>query len=65
MIKKVSKTEAIRKRLQRQNKLTYLDQPEHMDAINRMNESLKLVRREYKVKERKSTISAAKVVLTS
>jgi hypothetical protein len=64
MIKKISKTEVINERLEREGKVTTLDKKEHIDAIIAMNKQLEAVRREYQIKDRKSQITAANVILT-
>lgn len=64
MLKKISKTDAINDRLKRENKVIVLDKPEHLAAIKAMNIQMDLVRREYQAKDRKSQITAAKVILT-
>ncbi|MEO8150350.1 MAG: hypothetical protein ABI723_22140 [Bacteroidia bacterium] len=64
MIKKISKTEAIREKLKSENKVSYLDAQKHRDAVGRMDDELKEVRREYKEKEMNSQTSASTVVLT-
>lgn len=65
MIKKISKTEEIKKQLNNDGKVSYLDSPEHIEAIVKMNKEMEEVRREYKEKETNSQISAATVVLTA
>jgi len=65
MIKQISKTEAIKAKMQAQGKVSYLDKPKHVTAIIAMNEQLKAVRREYQVKDRDSQITASNVILTS
>jgi hypothetical protein len=64
MLKEISKTEAINERLMKENKVTILDEPRHLEAIRAMNIHMDQVRREYQVKDRKSQITAAKVILT-
>ena len=64
MLKKISKTEEINARLKREGKVTILNQPEHLAAIETMNKRLEAARREYQIKERNSQISASKVILT-
>ena len=65
MIKQISKTEAIKAKMQEQGRVSYLDKPEHITAIMDMNERLKAVRREFQVKDRDSQITASNVILTS
>lgn len=64
MLKEISKTAAINDRLEKENKVMILDRPEHIEAVDAMNRKLEAARREYQIKDRKSQISAAKVVLT-
>ena len=65
MIKKISKTEEIKTQLQNDGKVTKLDQPGHVAAIEAMNRQMQQVRREFQVKDRNSQINAARVILTS
>jgi hypothetical protein len=65
MIQKISKTQEIKEQLKREGKHSFLDQPQHVEAIAAMNEQLEAVRREYQVKERNSQITAAEVILNS
>ena len=65
MINKISKTEAFKIKQTEEGKVTYLDQPRHIAAINEMNEQLEIARREFQIKERNSQINAAKVILTA
>ncbi len=65
MIERINKTEEIRERLVRDGKVSSLDTPEQKEAIDRLNEELTEVRREYKVKEKNSFATASKVVLTN
>jgi hypothetical protein len=64
MMKKISKTDDINARLERDGKVTVLDKKEHIEAIIAMNKQLEAVRREYQIKYRKSQITAANVILT-
>ena len=65
MIKRINRTEEIEKQLRQDNKVTYLDSPQHIEAIKKMDDEMEEVRREYKVKEKKSQTSASNVVLTA
>ena len=65
MIKRINRTEEIEAKLSKENKVTYLDSPKHIEAIKKMNEEMEEVRREYKVKEKNSQTSASNVVLTA
>ncbi|MNU18949.1 hypothetical protein [Chryseobacterium cheonjiense] len=65
MIKKVSKTEAIKAKMAREGKVTSLNSPRHISAIASMNKQLETVRREYQTKDRNSQIEANKVILTA
>jgi hypothetical protein len=64
MVKKISKADAINTKLREDGKVTLLNQQEHIEAITAMNKQLEVARREYKIKERKSQITAANVILT-
>jgi len=63
-MKKISKTESINERLEREEKVTTLDRQEHIDAIIAMNKQMEAVRREYQIKDTNSQITAANVILT-
>jgi len=65
MIKKISKTETFKAKMRQEDKVSYLDQPKHMDAIKAMNDQLEIVRREFQVKDKNSQITASKVILTA
>lgn len=65
MIEKFNKTEELNERLTREGKVSYLDEPQHIDAIIRMNIEMEEVRRDFKVKDENSKASAANLVLTS
>lgn len=66
MIKIINKTEELNLRLsQEEGKITYLDEPQHIEAIMKMNEEMEEVRRDFKVKDENSRASAANLVLTS
>jgi hypothetical protein len=64
MLKEISKTDKINQRLLDEKKVTILDEPKHLEAIRAMNIQMDQVRREYQVKDRKSQITAANVILT-
>jgi len=59
MIKKINNTQAIKDQLKKNDKISFLDEPHHIEAINSMNEQLANVKREYEMKERNSQIAAA------
>ena len=66
MIVTINKTQQIKEKLAKQgNPMDYLNKPAHIKAINDMNTEMEEVRREYKVKERDSQVSAAEVILTA
>ena len=60
MITKISKTEAIESK----STTVYLDTPKHLEVIQKMNVEMEKVRREYKIKDKNSQVSASNVVLT-
>jgi hypothetical protein len=64
MIERINKTQEIRDKLELEGKVTVLNSPEQQATITKLNEELAEVRREYKVKERNSFVTASKVVLT-
>ncbi len=61
----IKDTETIKAKLNAEGKVIYLDQPQHIAAIEAMNGQMETVRREYQIKERNSQISASKVILTA
>lgn len=63
MIKKISRTEAIKTKLREEGKVSYLDQPEHLEAIKLMNSQLEDDRREYRIKDWNSQLSASTIKL--
>lgn len=65
MIKKINKTEEIERKLKRQHKIHYLDKPIHMKAILAMNEEMKKVRKNHKIKQHRSQYSAAITFFTT
>ncbi len=65
MIKRISKTEAIKAKLKKEGKVTYLNKAKHIKAIDSMNRQLEEARREYQIKDRNSQMSAAKVILNA
>ena len=66
MIVTVNKTQQIKAKLAQQGKAVgYLNQPQHIKAISDMDKEMEEVRREFKVKERDSQISASEVILTA
>lgn len=65
MIKKINNTQAIKERLKKEGKNSFLDQPHHVKAIVSMNEQLEVVKREYQIKDRNSQTTAAQVILNS
>jgi len=65
MIERINKSEEIRAELVREGKVSFLDQPEHNEAMLKLNEGLLEDRREFKVKEKNSFTAASKVILTS
>lgn len=65
MIQKISKSDEYKSRLASENKTSYLEKPEDLEAIMAIDKQAELVRRDYKNKELNSTTSAAKVVLTA
>lgn len=64
MIKKINRTEAIKSSLREQGKITIINTQIQQAAISKLNEEMKEVKRDYKMKERKSETSASYVCLT-
>jgi hypothetical protein len=65
MIEKISKSEEIKAKMKAEGKVTFLDKPDHRQAIINMNEQLEAVRRDFQNKDRNSQITAATVILTA
>jgi len=65
MTKKVSRYQELMGSLSDEKKVTYLDQPQDIEAINEIDRQMEGVRREYQIKEKNSQISAASVILTA
>lgn len=65
MIQKINRTEEIKEQLRKEGKVNILDTPRHIEAINKLNEEMEEVRRDYKVKDSNSQASASNVVLTA
>jgi hypothetical protein len=65
MINKISRTEVLEKEMEKAGKVTILNQPEHIQAIDRMNKQMEFVRRDYKMKDRNSQSTASLVILTT
>lgn len=64
MLKKINKTEELRSRLREEGKIATINTPTQKAAINYLNEEMKEVKRDFKVKERKSETSASYICLT-
>lgn len=58
MINRINKTEDIRKRLREEGKVEYLDKPEHVDAMIRMNEQLEKDHQDFLWKSARSSIES-------
>ncbi|MEI7491904.1 MAG: hypothetical protein WCK92_10935 [Bacteroidota bacterium] len=65
MTTKISKYQELMGRLKDEQKVTYLDKPQDIEAINEIDKQMEGVRREYQIKEKNSQISAAAVFLTA
>lgn len=59
----INKTREILDRLNRSNELVHLNSKEDIEKINRTNDYMKSVRRDYHAKEAESQVSAASVIL--
>lgn len=64
MLKKINKTEELRSQLLTQGKVTTANSAEHRAATKKLNEGMKKVKRDFKVKEKKSEASASYICLT-
>ena len=65
MYKKVSRSNEIDDRLKKEGKIRTLDSAEDLVKITSMNKFMEGVRKEYQIKESRSHISAANIVLNS
>ncbi|MBN1618835.1 hypothetical protein JW887_05880 [Candidatus Dojkabacteria bacterium] len=65
MFNLVSKSDKIQAKLQLEGKVSLLNLPDDIAAINAMNKSMENVRRDFKAKDEKSQQKAAGVKLTS
>jgi hypothetical protein len=65
MFKKISKSEDFLRLLSLQNKVTNLNQSQHIKATSEMNTIMEEVKRDFEYKNRQSNISAANVILNS
>ena len=59
----MTRTEEIRARLFAEGKVSSMDAPNQIKAIERLNDEMAEVRRDYKIKERASIASASQVIL--
>ena len=64
MIESINKTKSYVEKMRQEGKVTTFDKEEHFKASIEMNKKLEQFRREYKVKDRNSQISASKIILT-
>lgn len=65
MIQKISKLDSIRAKMKEEGRISYLNKPEHLAAIAEMNEYMRRVRREFRIKDHASRKGAADVVLNA
>ena len=65
MFKKISRSAEINERLEKENKIRFLDSDEDIAKITSMNLYMDEVRRDYQMKERLSQISASQVILNA
>ncbi|MES2628498.1 MAG: hypothetical protein V4616_05965 [Bacteroidota bacterium] len=65
MIKTISKTKEINESLLSEGKVTVLNRPEDIEAIDALNAAMEEVHREYIVKNRNSQISAAQTIFNA
>ena len=63
MINKISKTEKIKEAFKREGKSKFLDEPQHLQSILKMNKQLEEVRREFIIRNRNSEKSAVDIIL--
>lgn len=65
MYEKISKTNEILARLRGEGKITPMNTADDMAKIESMNKYMEEVRRDFRMKESQSQISASKVILNS
>ena len=65
MITEINRTKEINDSLREEGKVTILNRPQDIQAINILNKAMEEVRRDYKVKNQQSQISAAQTILNS
>jgi len=65
MYKKISKSREIIDRLQKEGKVTLMNSADDMAKIDSINKYMEEVRRDYRMKESQSQISASLVILNA
>jgi len=65
MIENLTNAQRILKQLEKKGKVEYLNQPKYFKVMKKMNEAMDRIKKESKIKQRRSELSASKVVLTS
>jgi hypothetical protein len=65
MYKKISKSREIIDRLQKEGKVTLMNSADDMAKIDSINKYMEEVRRDYRMKESQSQISASQVILNA
>ena len=61
----LNKSEELKKQLKDENKVVVMNTDADMLVITNINKHMQEVKRSYEIKERKSQLSAASIVLTS
>ncbi len=65
MLKEISTSEALLKRLRGEKKSVLLDKEDHLTAAESFNTFLEKVKADFQIKDKKSQISASQVQLTA
>ena len=65
MMLEINEMEILLDSLEKEGRLREVNQPQEIEAIEKLSLEMEVVKREYKVMEKNSQIAASKTVLTS
>jgi hypothetical protein len=65
MVLEINEMEILLDSLEKEGRLREVNQPQEIEAIEKLSLEMEVVKREYKVMEKNSQIAASKTVLTS
>ena len=65
MVLEINEIEILLDSLEKEGRLREVNQPQEIEAIEKLSLEMEVVKREYKVMEKNSQIAASKTVLTS